>query len=101
MNTIYATTLLEAQMTFAYGYKLPLAAVLVCCVSVLTLLIIPDYGKCVMTYMWPNYFSLSELVGLGDRYDLYIYREGRHSLKNARKVHASLSPVANTAALDS
>ena len=74
-------------MINANGYKLPLSAVALCCVVGLTLLNVPDHGKCVMTYMLPSYFSIGEFAKLKHPYDLYLYKEGRHAFKNARKVH--------------
>ena len=71
-------------------WKLPVSALLVCCVLGLTLLMVADHGKCVMTYMWPNYHSLAELANLGQQYDLYLYKEGRQSLSNSRKVQPLL-----------
>lgn len=40
-----------------------------------------------MTYMWPNYFSLERIASMQHGYDLYLYKEGRHSFSDARKVH--------------
>lgn len=40
-----------------------------------------------MTYMWPNYFCLQLLTSTMHGYDLYLYKEGRHSFGDARKVH--------------
>jgi hypothetical protein len=70
--------------------KLPISALLVCCVLGLTLLMVPDHGKCVMTYMWPSYHTLTELANLGQQYELYLYKEGRQSLSNSRKVQPLL-----------
>ena len=79
-------------------WKLPVSALLVCCVLGLTLLMVADHGKCVMTYMWPNYHSLAELANLGQQYDLYLYKEGRQSLSNSRKVQPLLLVPCNLAA---
>ncbi|KAL0021017.1 hypothetical protein WJX77_007158 [Trebouxia sp. C0004] len=47
---------------------------------------VPDHGKCIMTYMWPSYHSLTGLAILGQQYEFYLYKEGRQSLSNSRKV---------------
>ena len=79
-------------------WKLPTLALFVSCILGLTLLMVPDHGKCVMTYMWPSYHSLTELANLGQQYDLYLYKEGRQSLSNPRKVQSLLLVPCNLAA---
>ena len=37
--------------------------------------------------MWPNYFNVGQLAQLGEDYDLYLYKEGRHIFSDARKVY--------------
>lgn len=68
-------------------YLLPLVTVFACCYLASILLVTPEGGSCSMTYMWPNYFSLQRVASMPHAYDLHLYKEGRHSFGDARKVH--------------
>ncbi|KAL0046439.1 hypothetical protein WJX82_000758 [Trebouxia sp. C0006] len=76
-------------------WKLPVSALLVCGILGLTLLMVPDHGKCVMTYMWPSYHSLTDLTNLGQQYELYLYKEGRQSMSNSRAKDMLVLPELN------
>ena len=73
-------------MTSVMKYLLPIATVFTCCYLGSILLTTPEAGSCNMTYMWPNYFSLRRIASMRHEYDVYLYKEGRHSFVNARKV---------------